>query len=175
MGFFSSRTAAPSSPASPAAAGSTPRRRSTDGPAGLSIVAKDLTIAGDLQASGVIRVEGRVIGNVHAGDQVLVAEGGVIEGDVVTREAVIAGRVHGSIRADERVELQASAVVYGDIASRRLLLQEGAEVNGTVTMETEDRGSDDDRRPSVDGTAIAGHAATGLGSGAERERLTAAG
>lgn len=170
MGLFSSRTAAAGSPVSPAAGGTTPRRRSTDGPAGLSIVAKDLTIAGDLQASGVIRVEGRVIGNVHAGDQVLVSEGGVIEGDVATREAVIAGRVHGSIRADERVELLASAVVHGDIATRRLLLQEGGAVNGTVTMESEAQVSVDDGRPSV-----GGQPATGLGSGAERDRLTVTG
>ena len=104
-------------------------------PGGLSIVAKDLTIAGDLHASGVVRIEGRVIGNVHAGDQVLVSEGGIIEGDVVSREAVIGGRVHGSIAGEERVELQASAVVHGDIVTRRLLIQEGSAVNGAVKME----------------------------------------
>jgi cytoskeletal protein CcmA (bactofilin family) len=103
---------------------------------GLSIIAKDLTIAGDLHAAGVIRVEGRVIGNVHAGDQVLLSEGGVIEGDVLSREAVIGGRVHGSISGEERVELQASAVVHGDIVTRRLLIQEGSAINGAVKMES---------------------------------------
>jgi cytoskeletal protein CcmA (bactofilin family) len=103
---------------------------------GLSIVAKDLTITGDVQAEGVVRIEGRVVGNVHAGDQVLISEGGIVEGDVVTREAVIAGRVHGSIQGDERVELQATAVVHGDIATRRLLIQEGGQVNGGVKMES---------------------------------------
>lgn len=102
---------------------------------GLSIVAKDLTIAGDLHAAGVIRIEGRVIGNVHAGDQVLLSEGGIIEGDVLTREAVIGGRVHGSISGEERVEVQASAVVHGDIITRCLLIQEGGAVNGAVRME----------------------------------------
>jgi cytoskeletal protein CcmA (bactofilin family) len=102
---------------------------------GLSIVAKDLTIAGDLHAAGVVRIEGRVIGNVHAGDQVLLSEGGVIEGDVLTREAVIGGRVHGSISGEERVEVQASAVVHGDIVTRRLHIQEGGAVNGAVRME----------------------------------------
>lgn len=103
---------------------------------GLSIIGKDLTIAGDLHAAGVIRVEGRVIGNVHAGDQVLLSEGGVIEGDVLSREAVIGGRVHGSISGEERVELQASAVVHGDIVTRRLLIQEGSAINGAVKMES---------------------------------------
>ena len=66
----------------------------------------------------------------------LISEGGIVEGDVVTREAVIAGRVHGCIQGDERVELQATAVVHGDITTRRLLIQEGGQVNGGVKMES---------------------------------------
>jgi cytoskeletal protein CcmA (bactofilin family) len=111
------------------------RRRNGSRDGGLSIVAKDLTIAGDLHAAGVIRIEGRVIGNVHAGEQVLLSDGGIIEGDVVAREAVIGGRVHGSINGEERIELQASAVVHGDIVTRRLLIQEGGAVNGAIRME----------------------------------------
>lgn len=127
MGFFS----APASTDAPAIE----RRRQNGTHGGLSIVAKDLTISGDLQADGVIRVEGRVIGNVHAGDQVLISEGGIVEGDVVTREAIVGGRVHGCITAEERAELQASSVVHGDISTRRLLIQEGGQVNGVVKME----------------------------------------
>jgi cytoskeletal protein CcmA (bactofilin family) len=111
------------------------RRKNVVPQGGLSIVAKDLTIAGDLHAAGVIRIEGRVIGNVHAGDQVLICEGGIVEGDVLTREAVIGGRVHGSISGEERVELQTSAIVHGDIVTRRLLIQEGGAVNGAIRME----------------------------------------
>jgi cytoskeletal protein CcmA (bactofilin family) len=111
------------------------RRKNSVPQGGLSIVAKDLTIAGDLHASGVVRIEGRVIGNVHAGDQVLLTEGGIVEGDVLTREAVIGGRVHGSISGEERVEVQASAVVHGDIVTRRLVIQEGGAVNGAIRME----------------------------------------
>ncbi len=128
MGIFS----APSTTAAPPVE----RRRMNGAQGGLSIVAKDLTIAGDLQADGVVRIEGRVVGNVHAGDQVLISEGGIVEGDVVAREAVVAGRVHGCIHGEERVELQASAVVHGDITTRRLLMQEGGQVNGGVKMES---------------------------------------
>lgn len=128
MGIFS----APSTTAAPPV----DRRRNNGAQGGLSIVAKDMTIAGDLQAEGVVRIEGRVVGSVHAGDQVLISEGGIVEGDVVAREAVVAGRVHGCISGAERVEVQASAVVHGDITTRRLTIQEGGQVNGCVKMET---------------------------------------
>lgn len=155
MGFFSSTSeAVPRAAGSgvPAASGS--GRRNREAVTGLSIIAKDLTIAGDLQAAGVIRVEGRVIGNVHAGEQVLLSEGGIIEGDVVTREAVIGGRVHGSVRADERVEIQSSAHVHGDVVSPRLLIHEGGSMNGTVKME---RGGIEGVKESASTNGIPGH------------------
>jgi cytoskeletal protein CcmA (bactofilin family) len=117
------------------------RRRNRDVNGGLSIVARDLTVTGDLEAAGVIRVEGRVLGNVQAGDQVLLSEGGVIEGNLSAREAVIGGTVHGSITGSDRVEVQAEAVVEGDIVTPRLLIQEGGRVNGGVRMETVEAGS----------------------------------
>jgi len=111
------------------------RRRNNGIQPGLSIVAKDLTIAGDLQAEGIVRIEGRVVGNLHVSDQVLISEGGIVEGDVVAREVVVAGRVHGCINGEERVEVQSSAVVHGDITTRQLTIQEGGQVNGCVKME----------------------------------------
>jgi len=111
------------------------RRRNGQGNGGLSIVAKDLTVTGDLEAAGVIRIEGRVLGNVQAGDQVLLSEGAVIEGNVAAREAVIGGSVRGSIVASERIEIQAEATVEGDLVTPRLLIQEGGRVNGGVRME----------------------------------------
>jgi len=63
-----------------------------------------------------------------------VGKGGEVEGDVISREAIIGGEVRGSIRADERIEIQSTSVVHGDIAAKRLLVQEGGEINGVVRM-----------------------------------------
>ncbi|MGQ0702361.1 MAG: bactofilin family protein [Gemmatimonadales bacterium] len=131
MGLFSTSSNAKVEGAAPV----WERRRKGEA-GGLSIVARDLTVTGDLEAAGVIRIEGRVQGNVHAGDQLLLSEGGIIQGSVTTREAVIGGTVHGSITGSERVELQAQAVVEGDIITRRLVVAEGGTVNGSVRMET---------------------------------------
>ncbi|MHB1327404.1 MAG: bactofilin family protein [Gemmatimonadales bacterium] len=116
-------------------------RRRAD-PATLSIVASDLVITGDLRSEGVIRVEGRVAGNVIAGQQVLISKGGVVEGGLETREAVIAGTVLGPVIAAERVEVQATAQIHGDIVAPRLLIQEGGCINGGIRMETAATGAD---------------------------------
>jgi len=111
-----------------------PRRRASD-LMPLSIVAHDLMVTGDFQAEGVVKVEGRVRGTIRAGNQVLIAPGASVQGDIHTKEAVIGGEVHGTIHATERVELQATAVVEGDIATPRIAILEGARVSGEVKME----------------------------------------
>lgn len=101
---------------------------------GLSIIGTGMKVVGDIMAEGVVKVEGVVVGTVRAGRQVLVAKGGEVEGDIITREAIVGGEVRGSIQAQERVEVQATSVVYGDITTRRLLVQEGGELNGVLRM-----------------------------------------
>jgi len=93
-----------------------------------------MRVVGDITAEGVVKIEGTVVGTVRAGRQVLVGKGGEVEGDVISREAIIGGEVRGSIRADERVEIQATSVIHGDVAAKRLLVQEGGEINGVVRM-----------------------------------------
>jgi cytoskeletal protein CcmA (bactofilin family) len=114
--------------------GESPRRRASD-LMPLSIVAHDLSITGDLQAEGVVKVEGKVKGTIRAGNQILVAPGALVEGDLHTKEAVIGGQVQGTIHAAERVELQATAVVGGDIVTQRIAILEGARVTGEVRMD----------------------------------------
>jgi cytoskeletal protein CcmA (bactofilin family) len=109
------------------------RRRTDQIP--FSIIASDMTVIGDLETEGVVRIEGRIRGTVRVGSQVLVAQGAVIEGDLHTQEAVIAGQVNGAIHARERIELQATALVTGDILTPRISIVEGARITGEVKMD----------------------------------------
>lgn len=108
------------------------RRRTDHTP--LTIIAKDLTVVGDLTSQGIVKIEGTVQGTIRAGTQVLVAPGAVVQGDIHTTEAVIGGRVEGSVRASDRVEVQATAEIEGDVFTRRMVVLEGGSVNGLVKM-----------------------------------------
>jgi cytoskeletal protein CcmA (bactofilin family) len=109
-------------------------RGSGGAPAGLSIVGTGMTVHGDIETGGVVKIEGAVNGRVNAAQQVLVAKGGRIDGDVQTGEAVIAGVVHGAVQGQQRVEIQTGAVVEGDVTTSRILVAEGAVLNGMVRM-----------------------------------------
>jgi len=108
-------------------------RRRTDHTT-LSIIAKDLTVVGDLTTEGVVKIEGRVKGTIRANTQVLIAPGAVVQGNLYTAEAVIGGRVEGNVHATDRVEVQATAEVQGDVLTRRVVVLEGGSVNGSIKM-----------------------------------------
>jgi cytoskeletal protein CcmA (bactofilin family) len=101
---------------------------------GFSLLDANLTVTGDLQTAGSIRIEGRLEGSIHKADTVVIGVGASISGDVHAREVVLGGTLTGNVHATERVELQATAVVTGDVHTVSVLVQEGGVVNGRVIM-----------------------------------------
>lgn len=115
----------------------------------LSVIGVGMSVRGDVETAGVVKVEGVVDGHVIAGSQVLVAKGGVVKGDIETGEAVIGGEVAGAVHASERVEIQAGATIQGDITTSRIAVAEGATLNGHIRMgDAADRAGTKPRQPS---------------------------
>lgn len=93
-----------------------------------------MAVVGDCKSEGTIRIEGKVEGRVEAAKAVVIGKDGSVVGDISTQDAVISGRIQGSLTIASRLELQASCDVNGEINTRRIVLEEGAMVNGTVKM-----------------------------------------
>lgn len=100
----------------------------------LSIIAAGTVVTGEVVTEGVLKVEGHVIGNVRAAQQLLVARGGSVQGNIETEHAVIGGLVTGNVIAKDRVEIQGAASVEGDIVAQRLVVLEGGRLNGLLEM-----------------------------------------
>ncbi len=64
-----------------------------------------MTLTGDCETDGALRIEGTVKGNVRAGKAVVIGKEGLVDGNIYTQDAVIAGRVLGSVHAQSRLEL----------------------------------------------------------------------
>ena len=109
-------------------------RGAAGGEAMLSIIASGMTIIGDIESAGIIKIDGRVDGSVTGARQVLLGRGGSINGNVVADEVVIGGSVRGSLTVRERLELQGTAAVTGDIETRSIVVIEGARIDGAVRM-----------------------------------------
>jgi cytoskeletal protein CcmA (bactofilin family) len=101
---------------------------------GFSLLDSQLSLTGDLETAGSLRIEGSLDGSVLSADSVVVGVGSKISGDIHARELVVGGTITGNVHASERVELQATAVVTGDVHTGSILIQEGGVVNGRVLM-----------------------------------------
>lgn len=103
----------------------------------ISIIGPGMTIVGNCETDGTVRVEGTVEGSVKAGKAVVIGKQGLVSGDISTQDAVISGRVEGKLVAASRLELQATCHIEGEVHTRRMQLEEGAVLNGSVHMGAE--------------------------------------
>jgi cytoskeletal protein CcmA (bactofilin family) len=98
-------------------------------------IGKSISIKGDLTGNEDIVIEGCVEGKVNLPDgQLTIGAAGTVKGEVQAKAVVIVGRMVGNVKGLERIEIQGSGVVEGDVASPRLIVAEGAVLNGTIEM-----------------------------------------
>jgi cytoskeletal protein CcmA (bactofilin family) len=101
-----------------------------------SLIARGVTVRGDVHFSGALHLDGTVEGSIHAdpgSDGVLtVSETGHVTGRIEVPHAVINGGVTGDIDVAERLELASLARVEGDVHYQVLEMAAGAQVNGKM-------------------------------------------
>jgi cytoskeletal protein CcmA (bactofilin family) len=93
------------------------------------------TIRGELEFETYFRVDGRIEGTVRSKAELVVGEGGTVDGELEVARCVIGGEVRGTIRASEQVMLHATAKVWADIQTPALVMEDGAFLEGSVSME----------------------------------------
>lgn len=101
-----------------------------------TLIGANTAIHGDLEFSGGLHLEGRIVGDVRAssdGSAVLVVdEKGQIEGQVTVPHLVLNGSVRGDVHAGEHVELGEKARLEGNLYYSVLQMAEGATVDGQL-------------------------------------------
>ena len=100
----------------------------------ISIIAVGMSLDGDCETDGSIRIEGTVRGNVRAGKSVVIGKDGLVDGSIFTQDAVISGQVLGSVTAESRLELQSTSHIAGEIYTLRLQVDDGASLQGQVSV-----------------------------------------
>ena len=129
-----------------------PRGWEREGKVDMANIGKSITINGDLTGEEDLVIEGKVEGKVTLPNSVLtIGANGTIKAEVSAKSVVVIGRVSGNVRGTERVEIQATGIVEGDVIAPRLVVAEGAVVNGSIQM-TSKPASASAHAPSAPGT-----------------------
>jgi cytoskeletal protein CcmA (bactofilin family) len=102
-----------------------------------SIVQEGVTVKGEIQADGDVRLDGRLEGRISATERVTIGATGSLVADVEAGEVIIMGSVEGNVRAQKRLELKKGARVVGNITTPVLVVEEGVHFHGTSNMSPE--------------------------------------
>jgi cytoskeletal protein CcmA (bactofilin family) len=99
-----------------------------------TLIGAGTTIEGKVQANGILRVEGRIRGEVVAEGDVIVGEKGEIRANIKARHVTVAGKVAGNIHASGRMHLIATGSLHGDVDAATIMIDEGAHFVGACRM-----------------------------------------
>ena len=98
-------------------------------------IGKSITIKGDLSGNEDLQIDGSVEGRIDLpNNQLTIGAEGRVKAEVHAKSVVVIGHVTGHVSAAERSQVEATGIVDGDVKSPRLVIQEGAMLNGAVEM-----------------------------------------
>lgn len=101
----------------------------------MSVFGPTLRFKGELKAQEDLKVEGRIEGTIHHQQRVVVGAKGEVVASVTAAAIDVDGRVQGDMHAKKSVKVSQSAVVRGNIRAPSVSITEGANFNGSVSME----------------------------------------
>ena len=101
----------------------------------MSVFGPTLRFKGELKAQEDIKIEGRIEGTIHHQQRVVVGAKGEVVAAVNAASIDVDGKVQGDMVARKSVKVSQSAIVRGNIRAPSVSITEGANFNGSVTME----------------------------------------
>jgi cytoskeletal protein CcmA (bactofilin family) len=112
----------------------TPAAQATPGAPGIVVLGPRDSLVGTLAVDGDVRIEGTLDGEVSATGEVNVHSTGTARAQISARDIVVSGTVEGNAVARELVTLGETASFAGEVRAARLRVDEGATLNGSITM-----------------------------------------
>jgi cytoskeletal protein CcmA (bactofilin family) len=108
---------------------------SSSGSGGLSaFIDQGSEFEGKLSFKDTVRIDGRFRGEISSENTLIVGETGEIEASIRSKTVAISGSVTGDIIAGTKVVLHKTARVQGNITTGSLVVEDGAEIDGSIKM-----------------------------------------
>jgi len=92
------------------------------------------SIEGTIDTQNDIRIDGKVDGTLTCSGKLIIGHEGRVEGDANCQNAVIEGQFRGNLIVTDILDVRESATIVGEIKTGKLLVQNGATLNGNCDM-----------------------------------------
>ena len=108
--------------------------KKTETTAAVNMIGAGTIITGDIVSKGDIRIDGTLKGSVNTEGRVVLGREGMIEGDVICKDADISGTIKAKISVSQLLSLKTTAKLNGDIITNKLSIEPGAAFSGSCSM-----------------------------------------
>ena len=115
-----------------------------------TVIGSNSQTEGTFTSSGNVRMDGKFTGSLEIAGNILVGESADIRADIHARSISIAGTIRGNVTGS-KVQLLRTGRIWGDIQAASLTTEEGAFIDGKITMAGHAA-----NRPPADGDRTAG-------------------
>ena len=97
-------------------------------------ISRETSIEGNVETSGNLRIEGKILGNIRAQSKVVLGTSANVEGKIYAQNADVEGTVKGTLHVEGLLTLKSSAKIKGDIHTGKLVMESGAVFDGKCKM-----------------------------------------
>lgn len=87
---------------------------------------------------GSSRIAGKIEGQIVSEGLLIIEECAEIQADIQGEDIIVQGNISGTLEASGKVELTSTCTFTGDITCPSLIINEGAQFNGTTKMVPKD-------------------------------------
>lgn len=99
-----------------------------------TILGKNFHVKGIVNASGSVRIEGYLEGELEVQGNLVIGESAVIEGKVNASNVHMSGKIIGDLHVDGQLKLTETAQMLGNIEVEKFIIDEGASFQGNCVM-----------------------------------------
>jgi cytoskeletal protein CcmA (bactofilin family) len=99
-----------------------------------AFLGKDTEFEGKFSFTGMVRVDGRLSGEIFSNGTLVVGESAIIKAQIHVGDVIINGEVQGNIFAEDRIEVNATGRLFGNIETPKLIIEDGVIFEGNCKM-----------------------------------------
>lgn len=112
-----------------------------------TFIGQDTVLNGNLSTEKIIRIDGKITGNIEKSAGVIIGDSAFVKGDINSGFVVVSGSVEGNIVANESVELLNKSKIVGNIQTKMISVSEGAVFDGrSLMLNIDDNQSTDNKK-----------------------------
>jgi len=110
-----------------------------------STISKGCLIEGNITVSGCLKIEGKITGDITCDKDIIIGESAEVDGNITTVNLQIAGLFKGNASISGECLIASTGVVYGDLRVDTLNVNGGANVNGSISMRSDEEETESDK------------------------------